>query len=186
MTTTDAASAARELHAAGGFGGVTLPAVLGDDLFEQWAAQVRSNPAYHLRDPDDPSDEGSTGSSGGSPMPSLIVQYGDGPNDYIATSFDAGQVIVQDGNDQTGRAWKFPEADWRRFVAKVRGEELPDDEKEEGDTQYEAAAKQNARTFGLLAEEREHGNQGATGHTVKEAPAPAKSANTGKGASGKN
>lgn len=163
MTTTEAADAARELHAAEGFSGTTIPSVMGETVYNQWVDQIRSDPRYHLRDPDDPSDEGPTGSSGGNPMPALIVEYGEGPNDYITTTFDSGQVLVQDGSDPTGRAWKFPESAWRRFVAKVRGEELPEDEKEEGPTQHEAAADQNARTYGMLEHERKEGDTSATG-----------------------
>jgi hypothetical protein len=153
-----------ELHGAEPLGTPTIAMAFGDELWNRWVDEVRTNPAYHLPDPDDPADTGMTGSSGANPPPAIIVEYGDGPNDYVSTDFDAGQVLVRDGNDPTGKAWKFPEAAWRRFVAKVRGEELPDDpDVPKGPTMHEAAAEQNARTFGRLAYERQHGNPDATG-----------------------
>lgn len=146
-----AAAARRELHSP--LETATLPAVFGDELFEQWAAQVKADDRYRLYDPGNP--DATTSSAGGNPPPALIVQYGDGPRDYVATSFDSGQVLVQDAADPTGKTWKFPESAWRRFVARVRGEEVPGDEQEEGPTQYEAAAEQNQRTADLLQADRD-------------------------------
>jgi hypothetical protein len=142
-------------------GGEALPVAFGDTVWRRWVEEVRSNPAYHLRDPDNPNDRtGATSSAGGQPMPALIVEYGDGPHDYISTDFDAGQAIVRNGNDPTGRAWKFPEATWRRFVARVLGEELPEDEKAEGPTQHEEAALFAKRTAASVAAD-ERANQAA-------------------------
>jgi hypothetical protein len=162
-TDDEARVAVAELHPGIPPGGPTLMFALGDEVWQRWIEEVRTNPAYHLRNPDDPSDAGRTGSAGGNPMPALIVEYGPGQHQYISTVFDAGQAIVQDGSDPTGKAWKFPEENWRRFVARVRGEDLPDDEKPQGPTMHEAAAEQNARTFGRAAFEREHGVPEATG-----------------------
>lgn len=156
--------ALRELYAGTSTGTPTIAMALGDDLWQRWVDEVRSNPAYHLRDPDNPDDtEGATGSAGGNPMPALIVEYGPGQHQYISTVFDSGNAIVQDGADATGKAWKFSEAAFRRFVARVRGEELPEDEEPEGPTMHEAAAEQNARTYGRVAAERERGAPEATG-----------------------
>lgn len=133
----------------GGLGGapLSLHAALSEDIWDKWVEQVRTNDAYRLPDPDNPDTSGPTGASGWNPPPTLIVQYGPGPHDYISTDFDAGQVIVRDGGaGEGGRDWKFPESDWRRFVAAVRGEELPEDERETGPTQYEQAAEFNKRT----------------------------------------
>lgn len=144
MSPADAARA--ELH--GGLPGMpTINMVFGDTLFDRWVAEVKSNPRYRLADPDDPQDtDASTNSSGANPPPALIVEYGPGQNDYITTTFDAGQVLVQDGNDPSGKAWKYPESAWRRFVARVRGEELPDDPANDGPTQHEEAALLQERT----------------------------------------
>jgi hypothetical protein len=144
MSPADAARA--ELH--GGLPGMpTIAMVFGDTLFDAWVAEVKSNPRYKLADPDDLQDtSASTNSSGANPPPALIVEYGPGRNDYITTVFDAGQVIVQDGNDPSGKAWKYPESAWRRFVARVRGEDLPDDPDNDGPTQHEEAALLQDRT----------------------------------------
>jgi hypothetical protein len=131
--------------------------VLGDDVMQAWATQIKADPRYAQPDPDGLGDgaASSTGSAGGAPMPALIVQYGPGSNDYISTVFDSGQAIVQNGADPTGKAWKYPEADFRRFVAAVRGEPIPLDERASGPTMFEAAAEQNQRTGELLQADRE-------------------------------
>lgn len=176
--------ALHELYAASPTGTPTIALAFGDELWQKWIDEVRSNPAYHLRDPNNPDDAaGATGSAGGSPMPALIVEYGPGANQYVSTVFDAGQAIVQDGADPTGKAWKFPEAAWRRFVSRVRGEELPDDEEPEGPTMHEAAAEQNARTFGARERERQHGVPEATGvdeNRAQTRTAGTRAADTGK------
>jgi hypothetical protein len=135
--------------------------VFGDDLFNKWAAAVKSDPRYQLRDPDDPDSEGATNSSGAAPMPALILEYGPGAHQYISTVFDAGQAIVQDGSDPTGKAWKFPEVNWRRFVARVRGEHVPPDPTQDGPTMHEAAAEQNARTGEAVQADREANKRAA-------------------------
>lgn len=86
-----------------------------------------------------------------------ILAYGDGPNDYISTDVDAGQVVVRDGNDTTGRAWKWPLRTFLRFVAHAQGKELEGDEEEQakGDNPYVAAAKQQERTNRLVQGERD-------------------------------
>lgn len=154
-TMSPADAARTELHGATP-GGLTLMGAFGDELFERWAEAVRTDPRHHLADPDDPDDERRvTGSSGSNPPPTIILQYGEGVNDYIATNFDAGQVIVQDANDPTGRAWKFPESDWRRFVARVLGEELPPDPKSDGPTQFQEAAAVQKRTNEAIQADRD-------------------------------
>ena len=132
---------------------ISLDQALRKDIWDQWVAQVKANPAYKLPDPDDPDQ---VTDASWTPPPTLIVQYGEGPNDYIATDFTVGQVMVRDGNDPTGRAWKYPMSDWRRFVASVRGEELPPDERgPEGPTQYEEAAQFAKRTAAHVQADRD-------------------------------
>lgn len=152
----DDQAAIRELHAAEPLGTPTMALAFGDDVWRRWVEEIRTNPAYHLRDPDDPTDVGMTGSAGANPPPPVIVEYGPGANQYIATTFDAGQVLITDAADPTGKTWKFPEATWRRFVARVRGEKLDDEEEApQGPTIYEAAAEQNARTAKLRERDQE-------------------------------
>lgn len=84
-----------------------------------------------------------------------LLAYGDGPNDYIATDIDAGQVMVRDGNDKTGKAWKWPLDAFLRFVARAQGKKVEGEpEEEQGDNPYVAAAKQNARTAKIVERER--------------------------------
>lgn len=86
-----------------------------------------------------------------------LLAYGDGPNDYIATDVDAGQVMVRDGNDRTGKAWKFPLDAFLRFVAHAQGKTLDGDDegKEKGDGPYEAARELAARTGKLIQADRD-------------------------------
>lgn len=87
-----------------------------------------------------------------------LLAYGDGPNDYIATDIDAGQVMVRDGNDRTGRAWKFPLDAFLRFVAKAQGKSLEGDEDEDEakeDGPYAAARKLAQRTGKLVQADRD-------------------------------
>lgn len=155
----DADKALRELHGPGSeLSGQTLPMTLGEDVWGQLVNAVRADNRYAIADPDDPESRGHTGSAGGNPPPPVILQYGEGARDYVAVTFDSGQVMIVDAADDTGKTYKYPEAQWRRFVARVRGEELPGDEQNEADkgpTQYEAAAAQNKRTFERVAEDRE-------------------------------
>lgn len=86
-----------------------------------------------------------------------ILAYGDGPHDYIATDVDAGQVMVRDGNDKTGKAWKFPLDAFLRFVAKAQGKTLKgdDEDEEKGDGPYEGARKLAQRTGKLIQADRD-------------------------------
>lgn len=156
-THTDPRAAAHTLHAAEPVGTPTIAMAFGDDVWERWVNEVKTNPAYRLPDPEHPEEGGMTGTAGANPPKPIIVEYGPGAHEYISTVFDSGQVIVQDGSDPTGKAWKFPESAWRRFVAHVRGEEdkLPADPAQDGPTMHEAAAEQNARTGALLQADRE-------------------------------
>lgn len=136
--------------------------VLGDDVMDAWVAQVKTDDRYAVADPANPTDERrATNSSGATPPPALIVQYGPGQNDYISTVFDAGQVIVQDGADPTGKAWKYPESSWRRFVAAVRGEPIPVDARASGPTQFEEAAALNERTAASVQADRDANERAA-------------------------
>lgn len=141
----DPAQAAHELGAPTAN---TIDAALGPN-WEAWTQHVQAT--VQLPDEDDdgwvePAD-----------VVVPILQYGDGPHDYIATDIDAGQVMVRDGNDSTGRAWKFPLRSFYRFLAHAQGKKLPGDDEEaaKGDGMYQAAAKLNERTARLVEADRE-------------------------------
>jgi hypothetical protein len=123
----------------------TLDVALGAN-WDKWQKHV----VAHVPAPDEDNDNVAEMSN---PVVPLLV-YGDGPNSYISTDIDAGQVVVRDGRDKTGRAWKWPLADFMRFVARAHGKRLPGEPEEQGDNPYEAAAKQNARTAKLVEAER--------------------------------
>lgn len=126
----------------------SLDLAFGPALFEQWTKHVTA----HVQLPDADND----GEVEAAPVAVPILEYGEGPNDYIATDIDAGQVVVRDGNDKTGRAWKYPLQSFYRFLAASQGKELEgDDEEAAGPGMYEGAIKQNARTNALRAAERE-------------------------------
>lgn len=140
------AEAAHDLAAPGA---TTLDGALGPDAFNAWTEHVQR----HVQLPDADGDKKAEPEQVTVP----ILEYGDGPNDYVSTDIDAGQVIVRDGNDTTGRAWKFPLRSFLRFVAHSQGMELEGDDADEakGDSMYEAAAKQQERTNALRAGERD-------------------------------
>jgi hypothetical protein len=151
-TKTNTEDAAREL-------GTGAPAATIDGAFgPNWQAW-QEHIVAHVPAPDEDNDGVA---EMGDPVVPLLA-YGDGPNDYIATDFDAGQVVVRDGNDRTGKAWKWPISDFMRFVAHAHGKRLPDEPKEEGDGPYEAARKLAARTAKLIQADRdaEAGREGA-------------------------
>lgn len=130
----------------------TIDAALGPN-WDGWTKHVQA----HVQLPDEDDD----GWVEPAEVVVPILQYGDGPNDYIATDIDAGQAIVRDGNDPTGRAWKFPLRSFLRFVAHSQGKKLPGDDEEtaKGDGMYQAAARQNERTFTRAAAERDAAEQ---------------------------
>lgn len=125
----------------------TLDGALGPN-FEAWAKHVQAHTP--LTDAGD----GTVTPPDNPVVP--ILEYGDGPNDYISTDIDAGQAVVRDGNDKTGRAWKVPLQSFFRFVAKAQGKKLAGDDEEEakGDSMYEAARKMHERTGALIDGER--------------------------------
>jgi hypothetical protein len=126
----------------------TIDGALGPN-FDAWTKHVQA----HVQLPDADGD----GDVEPADVVVPILQYGDGPNDYIATDVDAGQVIVRDGNDETGRPWKYPLRSFLRFVAASQGKQLDGDDEEEakGDSMYAAAVKQNERTNRLRAAEQD-------------------------------
>lgn len=129
--------------------------VMGDEVMDAWAAQIKADDRFAsplARDPGDPAP---------GPLPELLVQYGPGQNDYISAVVDGGQVIVQNGADPTGKAWKYPEADFRRFAAAVRGEPIQVDARASGPTQYEEAAEYQKRTNESIAADREAADRAA-------------------------
>ena len=128
--------------------GNTIDAALGAN-WEGWTKHVQA----HVQLPDEDDD----GWVEPAELAVPILQYGDGPNDYISTDVDAGQVIVRDGNDPTGRAWKFPLRSFYRFLAKSQGKKLVGDDEQEakGDSMYEAARKMQERTNKLVQADRE-------------------------------
>jgi hypothetical protein len=130
--------------------GTGAPAATIDGAFgpnwDKWQDHVKANV-----EPVDPDGDGYAEMD--TPVVPLMV-YGDGPNDYIATDIDAGQVIVRDGNDKTGKAWKFPLDSFMRFVAHAHGKKLEGETEEKGDNPYEAARKLAARTGKLIEADR--------------------------------
>lgn len=141
----DPADAARELGPPANAAS-TIDAAFGPN-WQAWQEHVKA----HVPAPDEDGD-------GYAEMPDPVVPllvYGDGPHDYIATDIDAGQVMVRDGNDKTGKPWKWPLADFMRFVAHAHGKRAPGEKAEEGDGPYVAAAKQNERTAKLVQADRD-------------------------------
>jgi hypothetical protein len=57
------------------------------------------------------------------------IYYGKGVHDYIAVTFEGGSVVFRDGNDPTGRASQISSREWAAYVARVRGEEQPEEDK---------------------------------------------------------
>jgi hypothetical protein len=140
----DPADAAQQL-------GTGAPAATIDGAFgpnwEKWQEHVKANV--------EPVDEDRDGYAEMETPVVPLLAYGDGPNDYIATDIDAGQVIVRDGNDKTGKAWKFPLDSFMRFVAHAHGLKVRGEPEEEGDNPYEAARKLAARTAKLVQADRD-------------------------------
>jgi hypothetical protein len=142
--TDEREQAVNELHAPAAD---SIDSALGPN-FDAWAKHVQE----HVQLPDADDD----GWVEPATLAVPILEYGDGPNDYISTDVDAGQVIVRDGNDPTGRAWKYPLKSFLRFVAHSQGKKLPGDDEDEakGDSMYEAARKAHERTGAQLDAER--------------------------------
>lgn len=126
----------------------TFEAAMGDQL-DTWTKHVQQ----HVQLPDDDAD----GVIDDTDITVPMLVYGDGPNDYIATDIDAGQVMVRDGNDATGKAWKFPVPAFLRFVAHSQGKKLPGerDAADEGPNPLDAAIEQNKRTAASAQADRE-------------------------------
>jgi hypothetical protein len=137
----DPADAATQLTA--GMPADTIDGALGPN-WQAWQDHVKAH--VQPLDDADVTDE---------PRVPLLV-YGSGPNDYIATDVDAGQVMVRDGNDKTGKAWKFPLASFMRFVAHAHGLKVKDEDgKPEGDDPLTAAIEQRKRTNKLIQADRD-------------------------------
>jgi hypothetical protein len=96
----------------------------------------------------------------GTPTVPLLV-YGEGPHDYISTDFDAGEVMVRDGNDRTGRAWKFAQEGFVRYIKRLRGEDVDEEQPEKGDNPLVAAGKLAERTARSV--QRDHDAERAAG-----------------------
>lgn len=142
----DPAEAARALDDSPALRANTIDGAFGPN-WEKWQEHV----VAHVQLPDE---DGDGEAEPAEPVVPLLA-YGDGPNDYIATDIDAGQVMVRDGSDKTGKAWKFPLDSFLRFVAHAQGKKLAGEpEEEKGDGPYEAARKLAARTAKLVQEDR--------------------------------
>lgn len=128
--------------------------VFGDKVMDAWAAQIKADPRFASPLERDPGDVPG-------PLPELLVQYGPGPNDYISAVVDAGQVIVQNGADPSGKAWKYSEADFRRFAAAVRGEPIPVDAAASGPTMFEEAVEYQRRTNESIQADRDAADRAA-------------------------
>lgn len=143
----DPAEAARVLDDSPALRASTIDGALGPN-WEAWQEHVKANVQ--------PVDEDGDGTADEMPDPVVpLLVYGDGPNDYISTDIDAGQVMVRDGNDKTGKAWKFPLDSFMKFVAHAHGKRLPDEKAEEGDNPIEAARKLAQRTAKLVQADRD-------------------------------
>jgi len=143
-TKTNREDAAQELGTANPAN--TIDGALGPN-WQAWQDHV----VAHVQLPDEDGD-----GKAETPDPVIpLLAYGDGPNDYIATDVDAGQVMVRDGNDATGKAWKFPLDAFLRFVARAQGKTLEGDDEEKGDGPYEAARKLAQRTGKLVQADRD-------------------------------
>jgi hypothetical protein len=154
---SDADEASIELHRSS----AQAPAFIGDALpgvFESYTEFV----AQHAIIPDlDPDDDEADRTQSQTPIVPLYV-YGEGQNDYISTDFDAGQVMVRDGNDKTGRVWRFDEQAFRRYVARAQGKKLPRDEDEpEGESPIEGAVRLARRTAEKVQIDREANERAA-------------------------
>jgi hypothetical protein len=150
---SDADKASMELHRSG----AQAPAFIGDALpggvFQSYTEFVATHATVPGVDYDGDGEADPTQTQ--TPIVPLYV-YGDGPHDYISTDFDAGQVMVRDGNDPTGKAWKFDETAFRRYVARAQGKELPDDhEKVEGESPIEGAVRLARRTAERVQADRD-------------------------------
>jgi hypothetical protein len=141
----DPAEAAQQLGT--GAPAATIDGALGPN-WQAWQEHVKANVQ--------PVDEDGDGYAEMETPVVPLLAYGDGPNDYIATDIDAGQVMVRDANDRTGKAWKFPLDAFMRFVAHAHGKKVAGEpEAEEGDGPYEAARKLAARTAKLVQADRD-------------------------------
>lgn len=124
----------------------TIAQALPPSVFEQLVDQAASNEAYRLPDPE------SKDTPASQPQQPAPLYYGEGENDYIAVTFEDGQVMVRDGNDETGRAWKYSNEDWAAFVKAASGEEVTADKNESPDglTPQERAKSYAERTAKLV------------------------------------
>jgi hypothetical protein len=129
-----------------------LDEALAPGLFESYTEFVKQHAVIPDLDPDtDTIEPGATMT----PVVPLYV-YGEGQHDYIATDFDAGQVMVRDGNDPSGKAWRFSEQAFRRFVARAQGKKLPDDDEEpQGESPIKGAIRLARRTAALVQADRD-------------------------------
>ena len=139
----DRADAAQELNAAAP---ATMDAAFGPTRWQAWQDHV----VKHVQLPD--ADKDGEVEPAEPVVPMLV--YGDGPNDYIATTIDAGQVIVRDGNDKTGKSWLYPLDAFYRFLAHAQGKKVEGEPEEEGDNPLVAAIKQQKRTNAMRDQER--------------------------------
>jgi hypothetical protein len=134
----------------------TIDLAFGPQVFERWTEHVQA----HVQLPDADGD----GEVEAAEVAVPILEYGPGPNDYISTDIDAGQVVVRDGNDKTGRSWKYPLQSFYRFLAASQGKTLEGDEEEaKGPGMYEGAIKLQERTNKLRAAEREASQEATEG-----------------------
>lgn len=139
----DKTNAAQELHTGPA---ATMDGAFGPTNWQAWQDHV----VKHVQLPDADRDGEVEPAE---PVVPLLV-YGDGPNDYISTDIDAGQVIVRDGNDKTGKAWLYPLDAFYRFLAHAQGKKVEGEPEEEGDNPLVAAIKQQKRTNAMRDQER--------------------------------
>lgn len=46
----------------------------------------------------------------------LVLRYGDDDSAYLNINFENGEVMVRDGADPTGKAYRYPEDQWRTWT----------------------------------------------------------------------
>lgn len=131
----------------------TLDGALGPN-WQAWQEHI----VRHVQLPDTDDDTPATVEAPAQVTVPLLV-YGDGPHDYIATNVGDGAVVVQDGNDKTGKTWQFPIDQFMRFVAHANGKTVDGDDTAEGDNPLVAAAKQQERTNALVDADRKAGER---------------------------
>ncbi len=117
-------------------GGTDTIAALPPGVFKQLVEQVRDNPAFEAYAADTDADISagpSADTSRSNPMPAPL-RYGKLENDYVAITLEGGAVAIRDGNDPTGKVHQYPIQQWRALMSAIRGEDDPQQQRQEWET----------------------------------------------------